>query len=94
MKKNLLAVALLTSAGVYAQTETSAIRTSSDIVERGNSVGTMMSKLGRPSGSYEYITRDANNKITKATEFYYTIDSLKYTITVMNGSIIKIVWER
>ena len=94
MKKLILAAMLLTSTAVFAATDTRAIRTSTDLVSLGDSSNSMMNKLGRPASSYEYVTRDANNKIITATDFYYTIDNLKYTITIHHGNIVKIVWER
>ena len=94
MKKIILALTVFVSMPVFSATEASSIRTSSELIERGNSVGAMMSKLGRPTASYEYVTRDVNNKIITATDFYYTINGLKYTITAHHGNIVKIVWER
>lgn len=94
MKKLLIALALTISSATYAATDTRAIRTSTDLVSLGDSSNSMMNKLGRPSSSYEYVTRDANNKIITATDFYYTIDNLKYTITIHHGNIVKIIWER
>lgn len=93
MKKILLAFVLLSSVNAFA-VDARSIRTTADIVEYNDSVGTMMSKLGRPDGKYEYSGRDARGKLVFFTDFYYSIDGLKYTITVLEGKIYRIQWER
>ena len=94
MKKLILALVLLTSTAVFAATDTRAIRTSTDLVSVGDSPNSMIQKLGRPEASNEYTTRDRNGKRLFVVDYYYTINNLKYTITVIDGRISNISWER
>lgn len=95
MKKLLIALAALTiSSATYAATDTRAIRTSTDVVSVGDSPNSMIQKLGRPEASNEYTTRDRNGKRLFVVDYYYTINNLKYTITVTDGRITNMSWER
>lgn len=94
MKKLLFALALTISSTTYAATDTRAIRTSNDVVSLGDSTGSMIQKLGRPEASNEYTTRDRNGKLVFVVDYYYTIGNLKYTITVVEGRITNMSWER
>lgn len=94
MKKLLLAFIFFTSSGVFAATEAQSVRSSNSFVSKGDSQGAMFQTLGRPQSSNEYKTRDSNGRLAYATDHYYTIDGIKYTLTVINGVIAKIVWER
>ena len=94
MKKLILAAMLLTSTAVFAATDTRAIRTSTDVVSVGDSPNSMIQKLGRPEASNEYTTRDRNGKRLFVVDYYYTIGNLKYTITVVEGRITNMSWER
>ena len=94
MKKLLIALALTISSATYAATDTRAIRTSTDVVSVGDSPNSMIQKLGRPEASNEYTTRDRNGKRLFVVDYYYTINNLKYTVTVTEGRISKMVWER
>ena len=94
MKKLILAAMLLTSTAVFAATDTRAIRTSNDIVSLGDSQNSMIQKLGRPEAKNEYTTRDRNGKLLFVIDYNYTIGNLKYTITVVEGRITNMSWER
>ena len=94
MKKLLIALALTISSATYAATDTRAIRTSTDVVSVGDSPNSMIQKLGRPEASNEYTTRDRNGKRLFVVDYYYTINNLKYMITVIDGRISNISWER
>ena len=94
MKKLLIALALTISSATYAATDTRAIRTSTDVVSVGDSPNSMIQKLGRPEASNEYTTRDRNGKRLFVVDYYYTINNLKYTITVTDGRITNMSWER
>ncbi|WP_228147192.1 hypothetical protein [Acinetobacter sp. ANC 3832] len=80
--------------GAFSATETNSIRTSTDFIEVGSSQRDIVQKLGRPESTYEYKIRDRNGRLVFATDFYYSIDGLKYTITVVGSHVTKIVWER
>ena len=94
MKKLLIALVLTISSATYAATDTRAIRTSNDVVSLGDSTGSMIQKLGRPEAKNEYTARDQNGKLLFVVDYYYTINNLKYTVTVTEGRISKMVWER
>ena len=94
MKKLLIALALTISSATYAATDTRAIRTSTDVVSLGDSTGSMIQKLGRPEAKNEYTARDQNGKLLFVVDYYYTINNLKYTITVIDGRISNMSWER
>ncbi|MFN3074025.1 hypothetical protein ACK1JC_10450 [Acinetobacter sp. TY2] len=94
MKKLLIALALTISSATYAATDTRAIRTSTDVVSIGDSPNSMIQKLGRPEASNEYTTRDRNGKLLFVIDYNYTIGNLKYTITVVEGRITNMSWER
>ena len=94
MKKLLIALALTISSATYAATDTRAIRTSTDLVSIGDSPNSMIQKLGRPESKNEYTTRDRNGKLLFGVDYYYTINNLKYMITVIDGRISNISWER
>ena len=94
MKKLLIALALTISSTTYAATDTRAIRTSNDVVSLGDSTGSMIQKLGRPEAKNEYTARDQNGKLLFVVDYYYTINNLKYTITVTDGRITNMSWER
>ncbi len=95
MKKILIISLLLGFTAVSAHAvDTRSIRTSTDMVSYDDSVGSMMSKLGRPEFKNEYTSRDARGKLMFLTDYYYTIDNLKYTVTIFEGKIYRIQWER
>lgn len=94
MKKLFLAFIFLASTNIYAATEAQSVRSSNSFVSKGDSQGNMIQTLGNPESSYEYKTRDANGRLAFATDYRYTIDSVRYTLTVIGGVITRIVWER
>lgn len=95
MKKILFISLLLgfTTVSAYA-VDARSIRTSTDMVTYDDSVGSMLSKLGRPESKNEYTSRDARGKLMFLTDYYYTIDNLKYTVTIWEGKVFRIQWER
>lgn len=90
----LLALALVFSTPVIAATQTTSVRTSTAVVAVGDSQSSMIDKLGRPNSSHEYTTRNNRGYLLFATDYTYSINNLKYTISVANGHIFRISWER
>lgn len=90
----LLALALAFSAPVMAATQTTSVRTSTDVISVGDSQISMIEKLGQPNYSHEYTTRNNRGYLIFATDYSYSINNLKYTISVANGHIFRISWER
>lgn len=94
MKTILISILLLTSGNLFAAVEAQGIRTTTSFISKGDSRNTMFQVLGNPQSSYEYKTRDSNGRLAFATDFSYIVDGINYTITVIEGKITKIVWER
>lgn len=94
MKKMILALSIVITSGVFAATETRSIRTSTDLVAYNDSVGSVIQKLGRPESSHEYTMRDRNGRLVIAQDLYYNINNLKYTITILEGKVFRIIWDR
>lgn len=94
MKKLFLACLLCVSTGAFAATSTQSIRTTTEFVSIGDSQSAMRKVLGNPDSSYNYVLRDNRGRPIDVTDFYYKIDGLNYTVTVIAGSITRITWER
>ena len=50
--------------------------------------------LGNPESSYNHIVHDRNGWPHKATTYRYTLNNLKYEITIADGAVYSINWER
>lgn len=94
MKKILVAAILLASSSAFALESTNAVRGSNMIVEVGHSQGRMMEALGRPNSSYNHIIHDRKGWPHKATTYTYRMNNARYEITVVDGKVYSIGWER
>ena len=94
MKKLLVAAVLLASSSAFALEYTNAVRGSTMIVEVGHSQGRMMEALGRPNSSYNHIIHDRKGWPHKATTYTYRMNNARYQITVVDGKVYSIGWER
>lgn len=93
MKKLLLVMALMVSTSAFAVSADS-VRGSTGFVERGNSYSKMLDVLGNPDSSYSNIIHDRNGWPHKATSYFYSLNNVKYEITVVDGAVYRINWER
>ena len=93
MKKIILASMLAMCSSVYAVSAES-VRGSYGFVERGHSYSKMIDVLGNPESSYNHIVHDRNGWPHKATTYRYTLNNLKYEITIADGAVYSINWER
>ncbi|NNH16181.1 hypothetical protein HLH14_09260 [Acinetobacter sp. ANC 4282] len=93
MKKLLLVMALMVSTSAFA-VSTDSVRGSTGFVERGNSYGKMIDVLGSPDSSYSHIIHDRNGWPHKAITYSYSLNNVKYEITVVDGAVYSINWER
>ena len=94
MKKLLVAAVLLASSSAFALESTNAVRGSNMIVEVGHSQGRMMEALGRPVSSYNHVIHDRKGWPHKATTYTYRMNNARYEITVVDGKVYSIGWER
>lgn len=94
MKNLFVAAVLLASSSVFALESTSAVRGSTMIVEVGHSQGRMMEALGNPKSSYHHVIHDRNGWPHKATTYTYYMNNARYEITVVDGKVYSIGWER
>ncbi|QKQ69932.1 hypothetical protein [Acinetobacter sp. 10FS3-1] len=93
MKKLLLITILMLSTTAFA-VEVNSVRGSTSYVKLGFSLGQMFDVLGDPESSYNHVIHDRNGWPHKATSYRYTVNGQKYTITVVDGRVYKIDWER
>lgn len=93
MKKLLLITILMLSTTAFA-VEVNAVRGSTSYVKPGSSMGQMFDVLGEPESSYKHVIHDRKGWPHKATSYRYTVNGQNYTITVVDGQIYKIEWER
>jgi hypothetical protein len=89
----LLIIVLLNISPAFSATDTRSIRTSTAIVTYGDSVRSMILKLGYPKAKYDYTQRNGGGKLQFITDYLYTIDGVKYKIKVTEGQIIRIVLD-
>lgn len=93
MKKIFLVIILAVCSSTYAASVNS-VRGSFGFVELGNSYSKMIDELGRPKSSYNHIIHDRDGWPHKATSYSYSIDGQKYQITIVDGAVYSIDWER
>lgn len=93
MKKLLLTIALMVSSVAFA-VEVGSVRGSTSYVKPGFSLGQMYDVFGEPESSYHHVIHDRKGWSHKATSYRYTVNGQNYTITVVDGQIYKIEWER
>ena len=94
MKKILVAAILLASSSVFALEYTNAVRGSTMIVEVVHSQSRMMEALGNPDSSYRHVIQDRKGWSHKATTYTYRMNNARYEITVVDGKVYSIGWER
>lgn len=70
------------------------VRGSTAFVERGNSYSKMIDVLGSPESSYRHVIHDRDGWPHKATSYIYQVNGQKYVITVVDGAVYSIDWER
>ncbi|WP_347473228.1 hypothetical protein [Acinetobacter thermotolerans] len=92
MKYFILAAALFSSAAFAVGVDS--IRSGGSFVERGSSYGQMIDILGNPESSYAHVIHDRKGWPHKAVSYRYTVNGQNYTITVVDGRIYTIEWER
>ncbi len=93
MKKLLAGLLLVASFSVIA-TETRSFRVGGDIVQVGDSIGALLSKVGKPMHQHSYTVDTGRNTSISVTDYVYQIDNEIYTVTVREGRVSKITWER
>ena len=93
MKKLLAGLLLVASFSVMAA-ETRSFRVSGDIVQVGDSIGALLSKAGKPMHQHSYTVDTGRNTSISVTDYVYQIDNEIYTVTVREGRVSKITWER
>ena len=93
MKKLLVGLLLVTSFSVMAA-ETRSFRVGGDIVQVGDSVGSLVIKAGKPIYQHSYTIDTGNNTSISVTDYIYEVGNEIYTVTVREGRVSKITWER
>jgi hypothetical protein len=93
VKKFVLILALCMSAQAFA-VEMQAVRGSYGFVELGDSYSRLRDVLGNPESSYEHTIRDGRGRAHPATTYKYKVENAYYAITIVDGNIYKIDWER
>lgn len=93
MKKIILALALSISASAFA-VSVDTVRGSYGFVEKGHSYNKMIDVLGRPESSYSHIIHDRNGWAHKAVTYSYMLNNARYELTIVDGAVYSINWER
>ena len=91
---SILVASCMLSTEVYAKEYTNSVRGSYGIVNLGTSYSRMLDVLGQPESSYRHVVYDRNGWPHKAISYFYTINNAKYEITVVDGNVFRISWER
>lgn len=53
-----------------------------------------MEALGNPDSSYHHVIQDRKGWSHKATTYTYRMNNARYQITVVDGKVYSIGWER
>ena len=93
MKKIILAMMLAVCSSAYAVSVDS-VRGSFGFVSLNDSHSKMIDVLGNPDSSYSHIIHDRNGWPHKAVTYSYSLNNVKYEITVVDGAVYSINWER
>ncbi|RKG46180.1 hypothetical protein D7V64_17490 [Acinetobacter cumulans] len=93
MKKLVLILALCMSTQVFA-VDIRSVRGSSGFVELGDSYSKLRDVLGQAESSFEHTVRDGRGRPYPATTYKYRIGSSNYAITIVDGRVYRIDWER
>ena len=93
VKKLLLVLSIFMSFQAFA-VDMQSIRGNFGFVELGDSYSKMQDVLGHPESSYEHTIRDARGRAHPAITYKYKVDNSYYAITIVDGNIYTIDWER
>ena len=93
MKIIILAITLALCSSVYAVSVDS-VRGSFGFVSLNDSHSKMIDVLGNPESSYKHVIHDRKGWPHKATTYLYPLDNVKYEITIVDGKVYSINWER
>ena len=93
MKIIILAITLALCSSVYAVCVDS-VRGSYGFVSLNDSHSKMIDVLGDPKSSYSHVIHDRKGWPHKATTYLYPLDNVKYEITIVDGKVYSINWER
>ena len=93
MKIIILAITLALCSSVYAVSVDS-VRGSYGFVNLNDSHSKMIDVLGDPKSFYKHVIHDRKGWPHKATTYLYPLDNVKYEITIVDGKIYSINWER
>ena len=93
MKIIILAILLTLSSTVFA-TSVDSVRGSFGFVSLNDSHNKMIDVLGNPKSSYSHVIHDRKGWPHKATTYLYPLDNVKYEITIVDGKVYSINWER
>ena len=93
MKIIILAITLALCSSVYA-VGVDSVRGSFGFVSLNDSHSKMIDVLGNPESSYKHVIHDRKGWPHKATTYLYPLDNVKYEITIVDGKVYSINWER
>ena len=93
MKIIILAITLALCSSVYAVSVDS-VRGGYGFVSLNDSHSKMIDVLGDPKSSYSHVIHDRKGWPHKATTYLYPLDNVKYEITIVDGKVYSINWER
>jgi len=93
MKKFIYVLSLLLSVQAFAVSVDS-VRGSYGFVELSDSYSKMIDVLGEPKSSFKHIIHDRKGWPHAAITYLYPLDNVKYEITIVDGKIYSINWER
>ena len=88
-----LAILLTLSSPAFA-TSVDSVRGSFGFVSLNDSHSKMIDVLGDPKSSYSHVIHDRKGWPHKATTYLYPLDNVKYEITIVDGKVYSINWER
>ncbi|WP_240627366.1 DUF2845 domain-containing protein [Acinetobacter sp. SWAC5] len=74
--------------------ETQSFRVGGDIVQVGDSIGSLLIKAGKPIHQHTYTIDTRNNTSISVTDYVYSVGNEIYTVTIREGRVSKITWER
>ncbi|MBJ9985313.1 hypothetical protein IAE19_07625 [Acinetobacter sp. S40] len=99
IKKLVVVVSLMTLLTspmiVFAYNETRSMRSQNgSLVYIGDSYINLMQKMQQAPVSQRSYEWEENRKKLNAVDYIYLIDNTYYTVTVVNNTVKKIVWDR
>lgn len=79
----------------YAAPSTSpSFRVNGKIVALGDSTSTLVSRAGTPLQQYSYTIDSGHQTTLLVNDWVYVVDNTVYTVTLTEGKVSKITWER